>query len=70
MATAVEMEQFAEPRARLPPAAMAPARAVLGHQAGGLEGLLDEGVAEVDLVVAPGDLVKMPDLEALIPLPV
>src|SRR5262245_59212814 len=66
MAAAVEMEQLTEARARLAPAAMAPPRAMLADQAGGLQGLLDEGIAERHAVLAAGELVEVADVEALV----
>jgi hypothetical protein len=62
------MQEFAETGAWLPPAAMATAWLVLGHQAGGLQRFLHEGVAEADAVFAPGQLVKVSDVEAQIAL--
>ena len=52
--TAVEMEQLAEAGARLAAAAMATPRLVLGHQAGGLQGLLHKGIAKAHAVFAAG----------------
>jgi hypothetical protein len=66
--TAVEMEQLAEAGARLAAAAMATPRLVLGHQAGGLQGLLHKGIAKAHAVFAAGQLVKMSDVEAQVPL--
>src|SRR6185312_6072172 len=40
--------------------------AVLGHEPGALQGLLDEGVAEADAMLAPGELVEVADIEPLI----
>src|SRR5437870_3766331 len=41
---------------------------VLGHQARSLQGLLDERIAEAHAMLAPGELVEMPDVEPQIPL--
>lgn len=65
MAAAVEVQQLAEAGTGLAAAAMASARAVGRDQAGGLEGLLDKGVAEAHAVVAAPELVEVPDVEAL-----
>src|SRR5262245_10072360 len=70
MATAVEMQQLAETGPRLPAPAMPAARPLLGHQAGGLQGAFDERVAETHAVVAAGELVKVPDVEPLVALPI
>jgi len=68
MPTAVQMQQLAEAGARLPAPAMAPPRLALGDQAGGLQGLLHECVAEAHAVLAPGQLVEVADIEPLISL--
>jgi len=70
MAAAVEMQQFAEARAGLAPAAVAAPGAVLGDEAGALQGLFDEGIAEADAVLAAGEGVEVPHVEALVAVPV
>jgi hypothetical protein len=65
MATAVEVQQLAEARARLTAAAMPAPGLVLGDEAGRLQSLLDEGIAEADVVVAPGELMEVADVEAV-----
>jgi hypothetical protein len=47
---------------------MPAAGAALGHQAGGLQGLLDEAVGQLHAVLAPGELMKGPDVEAGVPV--
>jgi hypothetical protein len=61
---AVEVQQLAKARAGFPPPAMATPGAALGHEARGLQGELDEGVGEGHRVIAPGELVEVPDIEA------
>src|SRR5262249_13384451 len=68
MPTAIEMQQLAEAGARLSAPAMAPSRPARGDEAGGLQGFLHERVAEAHTVLAPGQLVEVADIEALIPL--
>ena len=53
MRAAVEMEELAETRARLPAAAMAAAGAPLTHEAGLLERQPDKAVREGHVVIAP-----------------
>src|SRR5258706_4233213 len=64
------MQQLAQAGPRLPPAAMAAPRALLGHEPGTLERLLHEDITEAHLVLAPRDVVEVADVEALIVLPV
>src|SRR6266852_2803861 len=59
MATAVEMQQLAEARPGRPAAPVAAAGAVLGHEPGALQGLLDEGVGEADAVLTTGEGVEV-----------
>jgi hypothetical protein len=66
MAAAVEMQQLAEAGAGLTAPAVAAAGAVLGHEPGALQGLLDEGVAEADAVLPARELVEVADVEPLI----
>jgi len=49
--TAVEVEQLAQAGAGLTPPPVAAARAVLGDEAGALQGLLHEGIAERDAML-------------------
>src|SRR5258706_7670210 len=70
MATAVEMQELAEAGAGLTAPPVAAARAVLGHEAGTLQGLLDEGVAEADAVLAAGEGVEVAEVESLVAVPV
>src|SRR5262245_16768370 len=62
------MQQLAEAGPRLPAPAMTTAGLALGDQAGGLQGLLHERVAEAHAVLAPGQLVEVADIEPLVPL--
>src|SRR5213596_4417298 len=62
------MQELAETGARLAAPPVPAAGLVLGHQARGLQGLLHERVAEAHAMLAPGELVEMPDVEAQIPL--
>ena len=68
MPTAVQVEQLAETGARLPAPAMATPGLVLRHQAGGRQGFLHERIAKAHAVLASRQLVKVADIEALIPL--
>ena len=68
MPTAVEMQQLAETGARVPAPAMTTPGLALGHQAGGLQGFLHERIAKAHAVLAPRQLVKVADVEALISL--
>jgi len=70
MATAVEMQELAEAGAGLTAPPVAAARAVLGDEAGTLQGLLDEGVAEADTVLAAGEGAEVADVEALVAIAV
>ena len=70
MATAVEMEQLADTWARLAAAPMAAPRPLLRHEAGGLEGLFHEGIAEREAMLAAGEAMKVPHVEPLIVLAV
>src|SRR5437879_6904453 len=62
------MQELAETGARLAAPPVPAAGLVLGHQARGLQGLLDERIAEAHAMRAPGELVEMPDVEPQIPL--
>src|SRR2546425_11581672 len=62
------MQELAETGARLAAPPVPAAGLVLGHQARGLQGLLDERIAEAHAMLAPGELVEMPDVEAQIVL--
>src|SRR5216110_3871495 len=62
------MQELAETGARLAAPPVPAAGLVLGHQARGLQGLLDERIAEAHAMLAPGELVEMPDVEAQVPL--
>jgi hypothetical protein len=64
MRAAIEMEQLAEAGARLPPAPVAAARPALAHEAGFLEGELDEAVREGHGVLAPGKAIEVADVPA------
>src|SRR2546429_6851267 len=57
------MQELAETGARLAAPPVPAAGLVLGHQARGLQGLLDERIAEAHAMLAPGELVEMPDVE-------
>src|SRR5215468_4708690 len=70
VAAAVQMQQLAEARARLAPAAMPTAGAAFGHEPRALQSLLDEGIAEPHLMMPSRELVKMADIEAGIVLAV
>src|ERR1700756_779569 len=41
-----------------------------GHEAGRLQGLLHEGVAEAHVMLPTGELMEVADIEPLIPIPV
>jgi hypothetical protein len=62
------MPQLAEAGARLAPAPMAPAGLVLGHQAGGVQGLLHERIAKTHAMLAARQLVEVADVEAPVAL--
>src|SRR5438552_9089611 len=62
------MQELAETGARLAAPPVPAAGLVLGHQARGLQGLLDERIAEAHAMLAPGELVEMPDVEPQIVL--
>src|SRR5256712_13158117 len=62
------MQELAETGARLAAPPVPAAGLVLGHQARGLQGLRDERIAEAHAMLAPGELVEMPDVEPQIPL--
>src|SRR5882724_3458349 len=64
MATAVEMQQFAEARPRLAPPPMAAARPAPAHEAGLLQGLPDEAVRQPHVMLAPDDVAEAPHIEA------
>lgn len=66
MPTAIEVEELAEARARLPAPTMAAAGLVLGDEAGGLQGLVHERVTEAHAVVPPGELMEVANVEALV----
>ena len=68
MAAAVEVQELAEARARLAAAAMAPPGAPLADEAGLLERELDEGVGQGHAVIAPGEVVEVPHVEAGVPV--
>jgi hypothetical protein len=70
MRTAVQMEQLAEARPGLAPPPVPPARPMLLDQARRLQGLLQKAIRHGDAVLAPRNLVKVPDIKAAIPLPV
>ena len=70
MPTAIEMQQLAEAGPRLAAPPMAPARLMFGHQAGALQGLFHEGVAEAHAVLAARELVEVADVEALVAVPI
>ena len=63
VATAVQVQQLAKAGPRLPAAPMPAPGALPGHQAGGLQGLLDEGIAEPHPVLAPGNLHEVANVE-------
>src|SRR5437879_13155779 len=62
------MQELAETGARLAAPPVPAAGLGRGHQARGLQGLLDERIAEAHAMLAPGELVEMPDVEPQIPL--
>ena len=68
MATAVEVQELAEARARLAAAAMAPPGAPLADEAGLVQRELDEGVGQGHAVIAPGKVVEVPHVEAGVPV--
>jgi hypothetical protein len=69
VATAVQMLELPEAGAGARGAGDAARRGLmLDDQAGGLQGLLDEGIAEAHAVLAAGDLVEMLDIEPEIAL--
>jgi hypothetical protein len=68
MAAAVEVQQLAEARARLATAPMAPAGAPLADEAGREEREPDEGVGQGHAVIAPGEVVEVPHVEAGVPV--
>src|SRR5262249_2900131 len=70
MATAVEVDELAEAGPRLPPPAMTTARPTLSDEPRRLQSELDEGVGECHVVIAPGELVEVTDIEAGVVLPV
>jgi hypothetical protein len=70
MPTAIEVQEFAEARARLAAAAVPGAGAALGEQAGELPGRLHRGVGQRDGIVATGDLIEVAAIEAEIALAV
>ena len=70
MPAAVEMQQLAKTGARLAAPPVPAARPVWGDEPRALQRLVDEGIAEAHLVVPPGELVKVPDVEAGIALAV
>src|SRR5437879_3076473 len=70
MATAIQVQQYPEARARLAAAAMAAARVPFGHQPCGLQRRLDKRITEPDSMLAPRDLMEVPHIEALVPLAV
>ena len=53
---------------RLAPAPVASAGPMLFHQTGRLQGLFEKAVRHRDAVLAAGNLMKMPDIEALVAL--
>ena len=63
MAAPVEVQQLAQARPRLPPAAMPASCPPLGHKPRGLEGLLDEAVRQLHLMIAPHDVAEMPHVK-------
>jgi hypothetical protein len=67
LSTAVEM-QLTDASARLAEPTVPAPRLVLGHQAGGLQGVFHEGVAGAHPMLAPGELAEMADVEAQIVL--
>jgi hypothetical protein len=66
MATAVEVQQLAEARPRLAAATMATPGLLFRNEARGLQGLLDEGIAEAHAVVTARELMEVADIEALV----
>ncbi|HEX4993927.1 MAG TPA: hypothetical protein VFX87_03120, partial [Methylomirabilota bacterium] len=64
MAAAIEVQQFAEARARRAP--VTAAGAVFGDETRTLQGLLDEGGAEADAVLPARELVEVPHIEPLV----
>jgi len=70
MAAAIEMQQFAKAGVGLAAAAMAAARLLFRDEAGRLQDLLHEGVAEAHAVLPAGEPIEVADIEALVPVPV
>jgi len=68
VAAAVEVQELTEARARLAAAAMAPAGAPLADEAGLVEREPDEGVGQGHAVIAPGEVVEVPHVEAGVPV--
>ena len=64
------MQQLAETRPRLPPAAVPAAGMALGHQAGGLQRGLHEAVRQRHALVTPDELMEVPHVEAAVALPI
>ena len=70
MATAIEVQQFAEARAGLAPPPMPAAGAGPPDEAGLLERGLHEGVGKRHPVIPLGELVEVADVEARVALPI
>jgi hypothetical protein len=68
MAAAIEVQEFAETRARLAAPPMTAPGAPLADEAGFLERELDEGVGQGHAVIAPGEVVEVPHVEAGVPV--
>jgi hypothetical protein len=64
------MQELAKTGARLAPAAMPPAGAVCADQPGPRQGLFDEAVGQLHLMLAPHDLGEMAHIKSAIPLAV
>ena len=68
MHAAIEVQHFTKAGAGLSPEPMAAPGPMFLHQSRGLQGLLRKAIRHGHAVLAPGDLVKVPDIEARIPL--
>ena len=65
---AVKVQQLAETRPRLAPPAMAAAGSAPADQVGGLQRLLHEAIGQRHPVLAPDDLMEVPDVEPVVTL--
>jgi hypothetical protein len=70
VAAPIEVQQLPETGPRLPPSAVASPRSALRHEAGRLPRRLDQRVGKGHGMLAAGELMKVPDIEALVALPI